>query len=71
MLMIIGIVLALIILTKSGVAESVILLFLSLAFSYAVGVGVSAISSFIFTPIVGMPLGIMAGIIIFFKLMSR
>ncbi|EKF9596310.1 hypothetical protein JG626_17490 [Vibrio cholerae] len=71
MLMIIGIVLALIILTKSGVAESVILLFLSLAFSYAVGVGVSAISSFIFTPIVGMPLGIIAGIIIFFKLMSR
>ncbi|EMK6559529.1 hypothetical protein V9J42_003584 [Vibrio cholerae] len=70
MLMIIGIVLALIILTKSGVAESVIKLFLSLAFSYAVGVGVSAISSFIFTPIVGMPLGIIAGIIIFFKLMS-
>jgi hypothetical protein len=64
-------VLAIIILSKSGVAPSIITLMVPLIFSALGGLATAGVVSMFATPVVGLPVGLMVAVYIFAKLVSK
>lgn len=70
-LIIIVAVIAVVILSRSGVSSGIIAMMVPLIFSSLGGLGVGAVTSAVATPFIGIPVGLMCAVYIFSKLVKK